>query len=202
MPKATKPTTAAEIREQILSLPDAPEGERVCDVSVPEEFVRAMERLSVGTDEMHRQWRDARDAADKRLGIEPDADLRNVRRVWAFETVTGDSFERIMRMSWRNAIRHLNAAADSKDAELQRLARETAVQLLRIKSQQPPPPLTDNQTEVLNLIRQHPEGIQGPAITRATDINQSTLTSSVIPVLKDHYGVTNKGGAGYYIEQP
>lgn len=62
------------------------------------------------------------------------------------------------------------------------------------------PRLTLLQERVHELIQQHPEGIMGKQICRKIDINQSTLTSHVIPILKDHYHVKNRSSVGYYVD--
>jgi hypothetical protein len=63
-----------------------------------------------------------------------------------------------------------------------------------------PPPLTEPEQEVLDLIAAQPadRGITGKQISNRTGIGQSTLTSHVIPKLKRWYGIKNRRGAGYY----
>ena len=69
----------------------------------------------------------------------------------------------------------------------------------------PPPPLTAIEDSVLEIIRNHPEGIQGPGILEAlakiheNPPHQGTLTRHFIPKLKKWCGVKNRRGVGYYL---
>ncbi len=70
-----------------------------------------------------------------------------------------------------------------------------------------PPPLTDHEQKVLDLIKAQPpgKGITGPKILttlakQGRILDQSTLTRHIIPKLKKWYGVGNAGGGrGYFI---
>jgi hypothetical protein len=74
-----------------------------------------------------------------------------------------------------------------------------------------PPQLTDKARAVLELLRSQPsgKGLDGSAIrrklkTREQDrltITQAVLTSHIMPILKQHYGVKNKRGLGYYVQK-
>lgn len=64
------------------------------------------------------------------------------------------------------------------------------------------PPLTDIEGRVLRLIQDSPKGISGSEVVtrlRAFNLEQSTLTRHIIPVLKAWHGVANRPGVGYYI---
>ena len=62
----------------------------------------------------------------------------------------------------------------------------------------PSPVLTDQQERVFDLIKS--EGpITGTQILNRIGGGQSSLTTHIIPVLKEH-GVKNKPGAGYYFD--
>jgi hypothetical protein len=57
---------------------------------------------------------------------------------------------------------------------------------------------------VLGIIKAHPEGILGRRIIQELGkhgfpIQQSTLTTHIIPKLKKWYGVENRGGVGYFL---
>jgi hypothetical protein len=67
------------------------------------------------------------------------------------------------------------------------------------------PPPTPLQRQVLEIIKNHPNGIKGPQIISALakegdNLDQSTLTRHIIPELKEKHHVRNRRGAGYYIE--
>lgn len=70
-----------------------------------------------------------------------------------------------------------------------------------------PPPLTEKEQHVLNLIESQSEG-QGISVkeiindetSRSLGISQGGLTTHIIPRLKDWYGVTSRTGVGYYVE--
>jgi hypothetical protein len=67
-----------------------------------------------------------------------------------------------------------------------------------------PPPLTDIEQRVLNIIKEHPKGIQGKGIIhnvrkQGFPIAQSTLTRHIIPKLKQWYSVENRRGVGYFL---
>lgn len=59
--------------------------------------------------------------------------------------------------------------------------------------------LTDAQQRVYEVIRDFGP-IMGQGITNKTGIEQSTLTTHIIPVLKERKGVKNRSGSGYYVE--
>lgn len=59
-------------------------------------------------------------------------------------------------------------------------------------------PLTDAQQRVYEVIREDGP-IMGTAICNRTGLSQSSLTSHVIPVLKERKGVKNRSGSGYYL---
>jgi hypothetical protein len=66
------------------------------------------------------------------------------------------------------------------------------------------PPLTAHEQAVLEVIKKHPDGIQGGKILsilakRGRVLDQSTLTRHIIPKLRDWYRVRNRRGVGYYI---
>jgi hypothetical protein len=66
------------------------------------------------------------------------------------------------------------------------------------------PPLTAHERAVLEVIKDHPHGIQGDNILtilarRGRVLDQSTLTRHIIPKLKDWHRVRNRPGVGYYI---
>jgi hypothetical protein len=66
------------------------------------------------------------------------------------------------------------------------------------------PPLTAREQAVLEVIKDHPDGIQGGKILsilarRGRVLDQSTLTRHIIPKLKDWHHVRNRPGVGYYI---
>lgn len=72
-----------------------------------------------------------------------------------------------------------------------------------------PPPLTEPEQAVLDVIRTQPpgQGITGIQIIDTlrmrnppVKIEQSTLTRHFIPKLKQGYGVRNRRSAGYYVE--
>jgi hypothetical protein len=70
------------------------------------------------------------------------------------------------------------------------------------------PPLTDTEKRVLDLIKSQPQGtgVTGSQIVTTLSnqnypIEQSTLTRHIIPKLKQWYGVKNRPGVGYYIDQ-
>jgi hypothetical protein len=74
-------------------------------------------------------------------------------------------------------------------------------------NESPPPPLSETEQHVLDVIRAQPPGkcITGPQIVAALaklrfPLALSTLTRHTIPTLKKHYGVRNRRGVGYYIE--
>ncbi len=60
-------------------------------------------------------------------------------------------------------------------------------------------PLSDTEEKVYRLICERGP-IQGDEICRETGMEQSTLTSHIIPALKAKRGVRNKRGAGYYAD--
>jgi hypothetical protein len=69
------------------------------------------------------------------------------------------------------------------------------------------PPMTPDQRLVFELLQKLPAGeamtgseIIG-ALIKEKHIHQGSLTSRIIPFLKEHYGVRSKRGAGYYVEQ-
>jgi hypothetical protein len=70
------------------------------------------------------------------------------------------------------------------------------------------PPLSEKQLAVLNLLRElPPEGaLTGEAILNTLaernplhNMDLSTLTRHIMPILKTHYGVKNKPRIGYYV---
>jgi hypothetical protein len=63
------------------------------------------------------------------------------------------------------------------------------------------PLLKDNQRCVLKLLAELPpgQGLNGPQICAQMDIGQSTLTTHVMPILKQYYGVMNTPGVGYHL---
>jgi hypothetical protein len=69
-----------------------------------------------------------------------------------------------------------------------------------------PPPLTPDERAVLDLIRGLPdgEGITGKKIIAALRgrVDQSTLTSRIIPRLKRWWDVDNRRGVGYFVRRP
>jgi len=75
---------------------------------------------------------------------------------------------------------------------------------LRTQGGEVTPPLNDTQQAVLDLLRDLPpgKGMTGKQIINALrehEIDQSTLTSRIIPFLRQHYHVANKRVAGYYL---
>ena len=72
-----------------------------------------------------------------------------------------------------------------------------------------PPPLTEAEGKVLELIKKQPKGqaITGSEIIsrlnqQSFPMEQSTLTRHIIPNLKEFYGVKNRRGVGYYVDAP
>jgi DNA-binding CsgD family transcriptional regulator len=64
------------------------------------------------------------------------------------------------------------------------------------------PPLTEREREVYDLLAALRPGqaLTGKQIKQKTGIDQSTLTSHIIPKLKLH-GVKNRRGVGYYLSE-
>ena len=68
------------------------------------------------------------------------------------------------------------------------------------------PPLSKSERAVLEIIRALPdgEGILGPQILKELgkrgirSVDQSHLTSRIMPMLKEHYGIANRPNVGYY----
>jgi hypothetical protein len=77
------------------------------------------------------------------------------------------------------------------------------------ESIQPSVILSEAAAAVLAVIRDQPrgQGITGPAICQKLEgrgriMDESTLTTRHIPILKKHFGVKNKRRIGYYVEGP
>jgi len=69
------------------------------------------------------------------------------------------------------------------------------------------PPMSVHQKAVYDLLLKLPfgEGRRGTQILfelKTLGIEQSTLTTRIIPFLKTHYNVKNTPGAGYFIQRP
>jgi len=62
------------------------------------------------------------------------------------------------------------------------------------------PQLTDDEQAVLEAIESYGP-IMGKGICNRTGVNQSHLTSRIIPKLKEKCGVINRPGGGYYIDK-
>jgi hypothetical protein len=73
------------------------------------------------------------------------------------------------------------------------------------------PPLSPNAALVLDILKALPTGraLTGPKIldalaerTPPVYLDQGTLTSQIMPLLKEHYGVKNKPRIGYHVAAP
>jgi hypothetical protein len=71
----------------------------------------------------------------------------------------------------------------------------------RPKGKPPAEPLSDNERQVLDVIRASPDGILGRQIEKRTGISQGTLTKHIIPKLARIHGVRNRPNVGYYIPE-
>src|SRR5262249_45584287 len=75
----------------------------------------------------------------------------------------------------------------------------------RAPDRESPPPITPDECAVLDLIQALPsgEGITGKKIVAALKgrVDQSTLTSRIIPKLKRWWDVDNRRGAGYFVRR-
>lgn len=66
------------------------------------------------------------------------------------------------------------------------------------------PPLSDREKWVLEIIREHPDGILGKLICdeyerrHGLPLEEGTLRGPVMRLLKRYYGVKNRRGIGYY----
>jgi len=107
-------------------------------------------------------------------------------------------------------------AEQSLLAELQGIAAMSAARSpangsrRRVGGEGEKPPLTEKAAAVLKLLRDLPaeRGLTGPRIldelsaqTPPIQLDQSTLTTHILPVLKKHYGVKNTRRVGYYLAQ-
>ena len=95
----------------------------------------------------------------------------------------------------------VGTAARAMDREVSELEAELPDEVLANLGT----PITATGHLVLNVIRDHPEGIMGEAIIREVEhrggptISFPNLRKYIIPELKKMSGVTNRPGVGYYV---
>jgi hypothetical protein len=120
-------------------------------------------------------------------------------------TFTGTTLERLK--SW------LREECGDDQERYEYLRIPDVIRLLESQpsGQQTPPakPMNDDQRAVYDLLHALApgRGMMGAEIIgklnreKGIDIEQSTLTSRIIPFLKQHYAVKNQRGVGYYVEK-